>query len=110
MAEKSTKPKKELIAEKEAPSGFLATVERVGNAVPHPAIIFLILIAIVIVLSAIFGMLGTSVSYEGYDEAVGDIDEMLSQLERRAPGDSVTLTLWRNGQTRKQAVVLGAGE
>jgi S1-C subfamily serine protease len=44
------------------------------------------------------------------DEPVGDIDEMLSQLERRAPGESVTLTLWRNGQTRKQTVVLGAGE
>jgi p-aminobenzoyl-glutamate transporter AbgT len=50
-------------------SGFLGTIERVGNAVPHPAIIFLILIAIVIVLSAIFGMLGTSVTYEGYDAA-----------------------------------------
>jgi aminobenzoyl-glutamate transport protein len=37
--------------------------------VPHPAIIFFILIGIVIVLSAIFGMLGTSVTYEGYDEA-----------------------------------------
>jgi S1-C subfamily serine protease len=44
------------------------------------------------------------------DEPVADIDEMLSQLERRAPGESVTLTLWRNGQTRKQAVVLAAGE
>ena len=26
------------------------------------------------------------------------------------PGDSVTLTLWRNGQSRKQAVVLGKPE
>jgi S1-C subfamily serine protease len=43
-------------------------------------------------------------------EAVSDLDEMLSQLERRAPGESVTLTLWRGGQTRKQAVVLAAGE
>jgi S1-C subfamily serine protease len=44
------------------------------------------------------------------DEPVSDLDEMLSQLERRAPGDSVTLTLWRGGQQRKQAVVLAAGE
>jgi S1-C subfamily serine protease len=44
------------------------------------------------------------------DEPVADIDQMLAQLERRAPGESVTLTLWRNGQTRKQAVVLAAGE
>jgi aminobenzoyl-glutamate transport protein len=54
-------------------SGFLGTIERVGNAVPHPAIIFLILIGTVIVLSSIFGALGTSVTYEGFDEALGDI-------------------------------------
>jgi S1-C subfamily serine protease len=43
-------------------------------------------------------------------EAVADIDGMLAELERHAPGDSVTLTLWREGKTRKQAVVLAAGE
>ena len=50
-----------------APGGFLATVERVGNMVPHPAIIFFILIGIVIVLSVIFGLLGTTVTYDGED-------------------------------------------
>jgi S1-C subfamily serine protease len=44
------------------------------------------------------------------DEPVVDLDDMLEQLERRAPGESVTLTLWRSGQTRKQAVTLAAGE
>jgi S1-C subfamily serine protease len=44
------------------------------------------------------------------DEPVRDLDDMLEQLERRAPGESVTLTLWRAGQTRKQAVTLAAGE
>jgi S1-C subfamily serine protease len=44
------------------------------------------------------------------DEAVHDLDEMLSILERRQPGESVSLTLWRSGQTRKQSVVLAAGE
>ena len=42
---------------------FLDVVERVGNKVPHPAVIFLIIIAIVIVLSQILPMLGTSISY-----------------------------------------------
>jgi aminobenzoyl-glutamate transport protein len=42
----------------------LDVVEKVGNKVPHPAVIFLILIAIVVVLSAVLGALGTSVSYE----------------------------------------------
>ncbi len=50
-------------------SGFLGTIERVGNMVPHPAIIFFMLIGIVIVLSVIFGALGTTVTYEGFDEA-----------------------------------------
>jgi S1-C subfamily serine protease len=44
------------------------------------------------------------------DDAVNDLDDMLSLLERRSAGDSVTVTLWRNGQTRKQAVVLVAAE
>ncbi len=44
------------------------------------------------------------------DEPVADLDGMLAALERRVPGDSVTLTLWRGGQARKQAVVLVAGE
>jgi S1-C subfamily serine protease len=44
------------------------------------------------------------------DEPVADLDDMLAQLERRAPGDSVTLTVWRGGQTRKLSVVLASGE
>ncbi len=42
------------------------------------------------------------------DDAVNDLDDMLTLLERRQPGETVTLSLWRNGQLRKQAVVLGA--
>ncbi len=44
------------------------------------------------------------------DEPVADLDQMLAQLERHQPGDSVTLSVWRNGQTRKQRVVLASGE
>ena len=43
---------------------ILDTVERVGNKVPHPVMIFVILIGVVIVLSHIFYILGLSVSYE----------------------------------------------
>ena len=43
---------------------FLDVVERVGNKVPHPAVIFLILIAIVVVLSHVLHMLGVSISYQ----------------------------------------------
>ena len=44
------------------------------------------------------------------DEPVADLDEMLSQLERRQPGETVTLTVWREGRTRKQSAVLGAAD
>jgi aminobenzoyl-glutamate transport protein len=42
----------------------LDVVERVGNLVPHPVLIFLSLIAIVIVLSHIFYLAGLSVTFE----------------------------------------------
>ena len=42
----------------------LDVVERVGNKVPHPAVIFLILIAIVIGLSHVLYVTGTTISYE----------------------------------------------
>ena len=52
----------------EAPKSFmqkmLDMVERVGNKVPHPAMIFLLLIGLVVVLSHILYLLGTSVSYQ----------------------------------------------
>lgn len=43
---------------------FLDGVEKVGNMVPHPVVIFLILIAIVIVLSAVLSLAGASVTFE----------------------------------------------
>ncbi len=44
------------------------------------------------------------------EQPVKDLDDMLTLLEQRQPGDSVTLTVWRGGQTRKQAVTLAAPE
>ncbi len=43
-------------------------------------------------------------------EAVTNLDDMLTLLERRAPGDRVTLTVWRDGATRRQMVVLAPGD
>ncbi len=47
-------------------------VERVGNALPNPATIFLILTLAVIIISAICGSLGVSVTYETIDTANGN--------------------------------------
>jgi S1-C subfamily serine protease len=44
------------------------------------------------------------------NEPVKDLDDMLTLFERRAPGETVTLSVWRNGNLRKQAVTLMAGE
>jgi aminobenzoyl-glutamate transport protein len=46
---------------------LLDTVEQAGNKVPHPAIIFLAMSGIVIVLSHIFHLLGVSVTYQVID-------------------------------------------
>jgi aminobenzoyl-glutamate transport protein len=43
---------------------ILDAVERFGNSVPHPIVIFLILIAVVMVLSHILYLLGANVSYQ----------------------------------------------
>jgi aminobenzoyl-glutamate transport protein len=52
------------VSEKSGMQKFLDVVERVGNKVPHPAVIFLMLLGLVIVLSQVLHMAGTSVTYE----------------------------------------------
>jgi aminobenzoyl-glutamate transport protein len=60
--------------------GFLDTVERVGNAVPHPAIIFLVLIAVVILLSAVLSLLGVENTYERVDLETGEVDTVTTPV------------------------------
>ena len=43
---------------------LLDGIERVGNKVPHPALLFLTLIVIIIVLSQILAWAGVSATYE----------------------------------------------
>jgi aminobenzoyl-glutamate transport protein len=54
----------ESTAPKTAMQRFLDGVEKVGNMVPHPVVIFLILIGIVIVLSAVLSIFGAAVTFE----------------------------------------------
>jgi aminobenzoyl-glutamate transport protein len=51
-------------APKTALQKLLDVVERVGNKVPHPAVLFLLLIGVVILLSHVFSLTGTRVSYQ----------------------------------------------
>src|SRR5262245_5874330 len=53
----------------------LDVVEKVGNKVPHPVVIFLILIAIVIVLSAILDLAGARASYQQINPETHQVEE-----------------------------------
>ena len=44
------------------------------------------------------------------DEPVKNFDEMLNTLERYQPGDRVTLSVWRAGKARRQAVTLSESD
>jgi aminobenzoyl-glutamate transport protein len=64
----------EAAAAKTTMQKVLDAVERVGNRVPHPVMIFVYLIGIVIVLSAILAAFGVQVAYQAYNPATGDIE------------------------------------
>lgn len=64
-------------------------VERVGNGLPNPATIFLMLTAIVMILSAIMASMGVSVTYDGYDSAQGAIVEKTVSVVNLLSPDSI---------------------
>ena len=49
---------------------FLSTVERIGNALPHPATLFAMLALLVVVMSGIVSMFDVSVTHPGTGESV----------------------------------------
>ena len=51
---------------------FIATAERVGNVLPHPFTVFVILIAVVVVCSVVLAWVGLSVSYVTIDANTGE--------------------------------------
>ena len=54
----------------------LDTVERVGNGMPDPVTLFIILVGVVIVASAICASMGVSVTYESIDTASGELQNV----------------------------------
>ena len=56
--------------QQEETSGVLNFIERVGNKLPHPVIIFVILIAITMIVSHILSVIGVEVTY--LDAAAGE--------------------------------------
>jgi aminobenzoyl-glutamate transport protein len=76
----STTTPKEPTVEAGAPGkgGWLDRIERLGNKVPHPAIIFAALCILVIVLSAVLSLFNVSVTYEVAEPAPVQVTEELT--------------------------------
>lgn len=55
---------------------MLDRLERLGNKLPHPVMIFMILSGFLIVISAIFAAMGTAVDFTGINMATGEIEDM----------------------------------
>ena len=72
---------------------LLDGVERVGNKVPHPAVIFFILSGLVIVLSHLFYLLGTSVDYEVVNPQTHQLDQATATVNSLLSGDGIRFML-----------------
>src|SRR5271167_3529992 len=72
---------------------LLDGVERVGNKVPHPAVIFFILAGLVIVLSHLFYLLGTSVTYEVVNPQTHQIEHATATVNSLLSADGIRFML-----------------
>ena len=68
---------------------LLDTVERVGNMVPHPVVIFLILIGIVIALSAVLSLFGAAVSFEQINPDTNEIEIASTEIRSLLNADGI---------------------
>ena len=80
-----------------APKTFLQKlldgVERVGNKVPHPAVIFLILAGLVIVLSHVLHLFGVSVTYDAVDPQTHKVESTTAVVNSLLTADGVRFML-----------------
>ena len=63
-----------------APGGFLGTVERVGNKLPDPAVLFIALLFIVWVLSWLLSY----VTFDVFHPATGERIQIINQLSGKS--------------------------
>ncbi len=80
---------KELEASKTATQKVLDAVEKFGNSVPHPIIIFLILIGIVMVLSHILHMFGARVSFEAINPVTHELEQLQASANSLLTADGI---------------------
>lgn len=65
---------------KDKKRGILNSIERIGNKLPHPATIFVILCMVIAIVSGIMARLGVSVTYEGLDRSTMEIKTMTASV------------------------------
>src|SRR5262249_17704624 len=68
---------------------LLDVVERVGNKVPHPAVLFFLLIGVVVLLSHVFYFLGTSVSYQQINPETHQPEEVATAVRSLLRADGI---------------------
>src|SRR5262249_22695927 len=90
MAERARVDKVQPIAPKKTGlEKILDTVERVGNKVPHPAVIFVLLILAVIVLSHILYLAGFSATYESINPDTHQPEEVTATAKSLLTGEGI---------------------
>ena len=83
----------EIAAPKTLLQKVLDGIERVGNKVPHPAVIFFILSGLVIVLSHVLYLAGTSVSYEVVNPQTHKIEAATATVNSLLSADGIRFIL-----------------
>ncbi|UPG73727.1 AbgT family transporter [Roseomonas gilardii subsp. gilardii] len=82
-------------APRSAMQSFLDVVERIGNRVPNPIVLFLILIAIVVVLSHLLDMAGVSVTYLVINPGTNDVESTTTAVRSLLRADGIRFMVER---------------
>jgi aminobenzoyl-glutamate transport protein len=78
-----------LAAPKTGMQKILDVVERVGNRVPHPAVIFLILIGLTMVIAHILAMTGASVTFDRLNTETDTLEKVTSSAQSLLSADGL---------------------
>jgi aminobenzoyl-glutamate transport protein len=70
-------------------AGVLNLVERVGNRVPHPVVIFVMLIGLVVVLSHVFYLMGTTVAFQAINPETHQLEDSTVTARSLLTGDGI---------------------
>jgi len=68
---------------------LLDVVERVGNMVPHPAVIFVLLIGLVIVLSHVFYLMGATVTFQAVNPETDTVESVTTSARSLLTADGI---------------------